>query len=779
MRPRARFHLPLCRTLLSVCGAALLAAVTIAAAARLCNAQVTDAEVRQCVAQAAAKLKSAQKTDGHWETVSNRYGGMTALAVLALVNAGEPLDDPVVAKGLKALEAVPDSETYVVSLRLMAFVKAEQVSGQQRYRRQIEQAVRWLAGAQSSIGTWGYDARWAEGGETREAVATSTDNSNTQMALLALYEAARAGYKVDDPVWKKSEDYFVRTQLADGGWGYRHEGQNSAFKWPSYGSMTAAGLASLMITGARLHVAEDCGCKDTSAPRYRQNQPIAQGLSWLAKNFAVEKNPGLLGNTWHFYYLYAVERVGIISGLQHLGQHDWFREGAEYLVRHQTAEGSFSRSADRGGVAPDYDTAFALLFLAKGHVPALAAKLRWSDKNSEWNWNIYDLDNLTRWIGPKLNGGPLGWQTVSFTDRLEEWLKAPLLIISGLKAPKFSPSQKARLRKYVEQGGTILADACCASKEFTEAMRQLAQEVFPESPLEPLPQDHPVYSSYEKLSPHWPLEGLTFGCRTNFLISATDLSCAWELSHKAESLLGLKMGLNIAAYATARQPLPERLAAVKLIGELPKVNVERMGLFVGKVRTHDRDWNSRPLATTRLLELLRTQSGVQTADRAVPVDLTDEQLFRFPIIYLSGHRDPALTAQEKQGLKRYLERGGFLFAEACCGMKEFDVRFRALMAELFPGVPLEPLPPDSPLFSGAVGYRMDKVAYAPAVQQEEPRLSAPQLWGLKLADRYGVIYSPYAVAAGLDGIATFHARGYAAEDARRIAVNVMLYGLKY
>jgi len=760
----------------------LIVGITVVALAAPLGAEVTDAEVKRCISKAVTKLKSGQKVDGHWEHVktqaaSGGYGGVTALATLALLQAGVPLEDKAVVKGLKALEGMPNRETYVVSLRLMALAKAEQVSGTSRYRKEIEAAVRWLQRTQSAIGTWGYEAKDIEG--DKESLVDNTDNSNTQMALLALYEAARAGYKVDDPVWKRSEDYFVRTQGSDGSWGYRHGGPGSVQTMPRYGSMTAAGLATLLITGSRLQQAADCGCTGNKGRGYRNSQPVAQAMSWLAKHFTVERNPGLEGNAWHFYWLYALERVGIISGLKTIGTHDWFREGAAYLVRHQMADGGFARSADRGGVAAEYDTAFAILFLAKGHVPALVSKLRWSNRNEDWNWNVYDLENLTRWIGGRINGRPVGWQTVSMSDPLEAWLKAPMLYVSGRKPPKLSAVEKKKLRRYVEEGGTILADACCDSKEFTEAMRKLAQELFPEAPLAPLPEGHPVYHSVEKVPGKWPIEATMFGCRSSFLLSPKDLSCPWELASRPESQAGLKMGLNLAAYATARQPLPDRLATVAALGAPPQVKMDRTALYVGKVRHHGRDWNSRPRAMDRLLEHLRTASGVKVANRAVPVGLTDDQVYRFPVLYMAGHYDPALTDEEKRRLKDYLERGGFLFAEACCGMPGFDKGFRALMAELFPDAPLEDVPANSPLLNGQAGYRIDKVQFSAALRDEQPKLDRARLLAVTLDDRCAVVYSPYALGPGLDGIPTFHSRGYAPDDARRIAANILLYALKF
>ncbi len=773
--PHRKLHRPARTPVLAL----LSAAVVLSLTATVLGAEVTDAEVRQCIARAVKRLKSGQETDGHWQMMPDKYGGqyggVTAVAVLALLQAGEPVDDPVVAKGLRALEAAPDSDTYVVSLRMMALLKADQVSAQPRYRKQIREAVRWLQQSQTPTGTWGYNRRWAKLSADRRP-DSGTDNSNTQMALLALYEAAKAGHKVSDDLWKRSEAHYVRTQNRDGGWGYR-----AGARFDSYGSMTAAGLASLLLTGSRLHEGRQhkCGTPERikHCGQYRQNQPIAQALSWLDKNFSVAKHPGL-GTSWHYYYLYAVERVGMVSGLKTIGRHDWFREGAEFLVRRQLPDGGFDRIGKIRGPVREYDIAFAILFLAKGHVPVLVNKLRWGATNLEWNIDRYDAEHLTLWIGDKLNGRPVGWQTVSLSAPLEQWLEAPILLITGRTAPKLTPQHKAKLRKYVEGGGTILADSCCDGKAFTEAMRLLVRELFPEVKLEELPKTHPIYHSYESLPATWKLEGLTFGCRTPVLLSTKDLSCYWEQFDRPESEPALKMGLNIAAYATALEPLRQPLQRVELISEVPKIKAERGALYVGKVQ-HKGNWNSRPQAMDRLLNTLRLEAGVKTANRVVPVSLADDRALSFPVLYMVGHFDPKLSDQEKAGLKRYLDRGGFLFAEACCGLPGFDKGFRALMKELFPDRPLKPVPADSPLLDGRIGHRIETVKVTRRLAKEQPKLDRPKLEGITFGDRYGVVYSRYAIGPGLDGMATFQSRGYAPEDARRLAVNILLYALNF
>jgi hypothetical protein len=155
------------------------------------------------------------------------------------------------------------------------------------------------------------------------------------------------------------------------------------------------------------------------------------------------------------------------------------------------------------GAAFEYDVAFAVLFLAKGHVPLLVNKLRWGRTGADWNINRYDTEHLTRWIGDRLNGLPVGWQTVSLADPLEHWLEAPLLLVTGREALSLTPPQKQMLRQYIEQGGIVVADACCDGKAFADSVRALAAELFPGLKLEPLPATHPVYHSVESLPESW------------------------------------------------------------------------------------------------------------------------------------------------------------------------------------------------------------------------------------------------------------------------------------
>jgi len=756
------------KSLATVLAAAVLA-TALAGPAR--GQGVTSQQVSGAIQRGVARLRQDQRRDGHWSG-GGHTGGVTALAVLAMLNAGVGANDPAVAKGLKALATVRNDRTYVVALKCQAFA----ASKLPQYRPNIEAGAKWLVAAQCTIrgrgsitGIWGYSQR--SGG----------DNSNTQFALLGLHEAAKAGVNVPKKTWTLARTHFENVQNADGGWNYRNAGG-------SYGSMTAAGVASLYICGARLHVAgkkqfvggayPDCG-------RYLQNTHLAKGLDWMTKNFTVRQNPGR-GNSWLYYYLYGLERVGMISGKRNFGRHDWYRNGAAALV-----------AAERGGRwGQTYQTALALLFLAKGNRPVLVQKLQWGDKPqglTTWNRNIHDLENLTAEIGAKL-GKAVTWQAATLDLPLVDLRQGPILFITGHEFPTFTGAHKDKLRAFVESGGTLLFEACCGKAAYTDGFRRFAREVFREYPLRPLDADHPVFHSYydhpRTLASTYALEGIDVGCRTSVFFSPKALSCLWELKDiPTHSSLAFRLGTNIAAYSTGREQLGNKLDRVDLPKE-DKVDqpreVPRGAVRIARL-IHNGDYHADARAMTRLAAMLRDQAKVDVVARGRHIKADDKTIYQYPVVFMTGHFDFKLTDKEIEALRLYLKRGGTLLAEACCGRKQFDAAFRKMAKQLFPDNALSPLPANHPIYAGKVGLPLGELKYRRILAEELKRAgerawhgtTRPPLESVNLDGRAAILYSKYDYSCALEGDKPYSCRGYSDADGRKLALDLFLYAISY
>ena len=75
----------------------------------------------------------------------------------------------------------------------------------------------------------------------------------------------------------------------------------------------------------------------------------------------------------------------------------------------------------------------------------------------------------------------------------------PLLYMTGTWDPKFGPDEIALMRRYLTNGGVLIADAAAGRAEFDESFRALCKKLFPESSLQVLPPGHPVYQCQYKI----------------------------------------------------------------------------------------------------------------------------------------------------------------------------------------------------------------------------------------------------------------------------------------
>ncbi len=179
------------------------------------------------------------------------------------------------------------------------------------------------------------------------------------------------------------------------------------------------------------------------------------------------------------------------------------------------------------------------------------------------------------------------------------------------------------------------------------------------------------------------------------------------------------------------------------------------------------DWNRHRSALANLLGHVERTWGRNLTHQVVDIELASvEELCEVPVLYFGGHDRPQFSPDEKQKLRDYIDRGGFIFAERCCGGEEFDIGFRELMRDLFPdsGNELQPLPPDHPVWT-----------IEEAVQPDLP------VWGIDLGCRTAVIYCPFDVSSywELDRVGRENPDLVGVHDAlvtaRNIGLNVLGY----
>lgn len=767
------------------------------------HGQATDDELRdrviQSIERAQRALLNMQNRDGSWP--NNHYTsnniGQTSLVTLALLNSGISAEHEAMRRAINWIKSPENDprQTYDISLAIMALV----ASGDPTVKGKISRLADRLAEYQrrgADGGNWGYqgdDGRW--------------DNSNTQFAILGLREAHYAGYPVSREIWQRSRDHFLRVQVgsveaANGaGWGYITSDPT--------GSMTVAGIASLTIIDSilqeDLNVSADgvidC-CNDDVDP---MQLAIEAGTRWLSRHFRVRSNPGT--ELWPLYYLYGLERAGRFTGQRFFGEHDWYREGAEFLTSSQSVrEGVWITRQEDAIVG----TSLALLFLSKGLSPVVINKLKVGPRDPatgdvadrDWNRHPRDVANLVEYTSSVPKWPPLlTWQVVDLKtaadgEGVAALLQSPIQFLSGTdNLDAIQGRELELLREYFAQGGFVFAVQNCENSDFDRQVHDLVRRIFDgQQELEKLLPTHDIYRSEFLFPPDAQvpeLWGVDFGCRTAMIYAPYDHACRWDrwakfdppnrmVSVKSQIDKSMKLGVNVIAYATGRE-LQDKLQRPQLVPIEPDVALNRSAVQIARLR-HTGGWDTAPNALRRLQAALK-EVNINLASTFPTMSPGDPSIYEYPLLYIHGRKNFQLPPEEIASLKTYLENGGFLFADACCGSEQFDRSFRKIVEEMF-GRPLERIPPDNEIFQLKLGYDIRQVKRRIPVDRPgltslavEESTGAPVLEGIQIDGKYVIVYSKYDLSCALERQSTSACAGYPTEDAVRIAVNIVLYGM--
>ncbi|MFO0967806.1 MAG: hypothetical protein U0793_19770 [Gemmataceae bacterium] len=307
--------------------------------------------------------------------------GFAALPPLALLECGVAPGAPEIQQAAAFVRAHGQAliRTYEVSLAILFLDRL----GEAGDRPLIRSLILRLAGGQTALGGWGYTCPTFTPAQEKKLIellrerkreaapksvsvpaprgtAERADNSNTQFALLALWIARKYELPLDY-VFGQVERRFRASQTLEG-WDYNWWARRER----GAGSMTCAGLLGLAVG---LCSREEDMAHKTDSPK-PGDDGIALGLRALAiyttdpSDFRGTSASTTLGpkGVPNLYFLWSIERVGVLCNVRTIGSKDWYRWGLDLLLPTQRPDGSW---LGRGSGSPVIDTSFALLFLKR------------------------------------------------------------------------------------------------------------------------------------------------------------------------------------------------------------------------------------------------------------------------------------------------------------------------------------------------------------------------------------------------------------------------------
>eukprot|EP00913_Durusdinium_trenchii_P028327 g26555.t1 len=299
----------------------------------------------------------ADAKDGSWTTPN--AVGINALIATALLKSGVPADDPAVAKVLKHLKTFVKKDggiyykksnhrNYETCISMLAFDAANKKG---EYDQLIKNGEKFLRKLQWDEGE-GLESSDESFGGAGYGSHQRPDLSNTQFLIEAL---KTAGVKPDDKAMKNALKFVSRAQnlesehnttkfaakINDGGFYYTpaaggtsQAGKNADGGLRSYGSMTYAGLKSMIYAGVS---------KDD--PR------VKAAYKWIQRSYTLRQNPGM-GQQGLYYYFHTFAKALDVLNVNEFvdakgAKHDWRKDLTDRLGTLQRENGSWVNRAER------------------------------------------------------------------------------------------------------------------------------------------------------------------------------------------------------------------------------------------------------------------------------------------------------------------------------------------------------------------------------------------------------------------------------------------------
>lgn len=332
------------------------------------DSKIPAAEIDAAIRKGVAWLKEQPVRSG---VPGNRIEDTNELLLYTLLHAGVAPGEAAIGELLKSIVDRDPDRVYNAALGAMALARLDRAG----YQWKLAQQAQFLVDNQCENGQWAYGApvEWnprvtgdwvlqkgapygtryppgwhpspGKSGSSgrkiairqRGRVTKTGDNSNAQYAALGLRACAEGDVQIDSRCLQDALRWWESDQNKDGSWGYSR-GEDDAGR----ATMSAGGIGSLVIFRWMLH------------KPWADQPTIRKGMDWLEANVK-----GRLPK-WHIYYLYGLERAGMLYGTDLIGTRDWYDEGAEWLIDHQADNGSWRNVPD---------TCFAILFLKRATAP--------------------------------------------------------------------------------------------------------------------------------------------------------------------------------------------------------------------------------------------------------------------------------------------------------------------------------------------------------------------------------------------------------------------------
>ncbi|MBK6487672.1 MAG: DUF4159 domain-containing protein [Gemmatimonadetes bacterium] len=181
------------------------------------------------------------------------------------------------------------------------------------------------------------------------------------------------------------------------------------------------------------------------------------------------------------------------------------------------------------------------------------------------------------------------------------------------------------------------------------------------------------------------------------------------------------------------------------------------------------DWYANPSSLGNLLKAINERTTLRVEPTEGRVTLTDERLYDYAFLHVTGHGEVRFTDTEVSHLREWVLRGGFLHVDDNYGL---DESFRREIARVFPERPLVDVPLSHPIYH--VVYEFPRGV--PKIHEHDGKPARG--YGIFVGDRLAVYYTSESdLGNGWEDLGTYNDPPEMHEAALRMGVNLFVYAV--
>ena len=182
------------------------------------------------------------------------------------------------------------------------------------------------------------------------------------------------------------------------------------------------------------------------------------------------------------------------------------------------------------------------------------------------------------------------------------------------------------------------------------------------------------------------------------------------------------------------------------------------------------DWYANPTAVPNLIAFTNTNCNTNISKDPKTVTANSDEIFNYPIVFMTGHGNVLFSEDEEDNLKNYLISGGFLHVSDNYGLDKY---IRVALGKIFPKLTLQEIPNNHPIYDQTFTFKNG----IPKIHEHDKK--PPQGFGLFYEGRLIVFYDYETdLSDGWEDEAVHKNPKQVREKALQMGANIIEYAFK-